>query len=97
MPEPEWVGHRLDDAGGAKVGRIVGLIAGQGAEPGWLQTKIGRLGHVTAVPAADAVEGAGCVWVPYGRDVIRSAPRVAQHGELKPEAERELRRHYDVG
>lgn len=94
MAEESWAGHRLDDSGGARVGTIVGLIAGAEGEPGWLRARLGRLGRFTAVPAGDAVQGAGCVWVPYRRDLIRAAPRIESKGELDAGAERALREHY---
>jgi hypothetical protein len=85
-----WVGHRLDAADG-QAGKVVSVV---GAE--WLIVRTGRLGAVTAVPAADAVEGAGSVWVPFPRELIRKAPRVEAQQELGEAAERGLREHYGI-
>jgi hypothetical protein len=85
-----WIGHRLDAADG-QAGKVVSVI---GAE--WLIVRTGRLGGVTAVPAPDAVEGAGSVWVPYPRELIRKAPRVEDPKELDEAAERGLREHYGI-
>jgi hypothetical protein len=85
-----WVGLRLDCRGARGTGKVA-AVAGE-----WLVVRAGRLGRLTAVPAADAVQGAGCVWVPYERDLIRSAPRLESAGELDAERERALREHYEV-
>ena len=96
MSERDWTGHRLDDLAGAKIGRIEGVIGGEGGDPRWLRTKTGRFGQSTVVPAADAVEGADCVWVPYPRELIRAAPRVGDEARLDAGAERSLRKHYGL-
>jgi hypothetical protein len=88
-----WVGHGLDDVRGVGVGRIEAIVTGE--EPfGWLLARMGRFGHHTAVPARDAVEGVGRVWVPYPRAQIRSAPHVDAVDTIDPLMERELLAHY---
>ena len=91
-----WVGHRLDGRDGNGVGRIVGVLGDDDA-PRLLVVRTGRLGRVTAIPGAQAVEGSGCVWVPYERDLIRGAPKLDSREELDADAERRLRGHYGVG
>ena len=86
-----WAGLRLDGTDG-QLGKIAS-VAGDGPE--WLLVRLGRLGGTTAVPAAEAVEGAGSVWVPYPRDVVRKAPKV-EPGELNEATERGLREHYGL-
>ena len=90
-----WLGLRLDCPGARGVGKIVGAVAGAEAET-WLVVRAGRLGRLTAVPVRDAVEGAGRVWVPYPRELLRGAPRIDAQGELVPAAERDLREHYGI-
>jgi len=87
-----WVGHRLDSSDGA-AGKVAAVI---GEGPEWIVVRTGRLGGVTAVPAADAVEGAGAVWVPYPRELIRKAPRIERQDALDAAAERGLREHYGI-
>ncbi len=87
-----WVGQRLDCRDGT-AGKIAAVI---GEGPEWILVRTGRLGARTAVPAADAVEGAGAVWVPYPRELIRKAPRIEPQGELDAAAERSLREHYGI-
>jgi hypothetical protein len=92
-----WVGHRLDEIGGAGVGKVEGaFVDEQTGKPEWLLARMGRFGHHTLVPARDAVEGVGRVWVPYTRDQIRAAPKIATGKPLSRDAERELLSHYGI-
>jgi len=86
-------GYGLDDVRGVGVGRIESHLHGE-QEGGWLLARMGRFGHHTAVPARDAVEGVGRVWVPFSRDQIRDAPKVDAVESLDPLMERELVAHY---
>lgn len=92
-----WAGHRLDEITGRRVGRVVGALADPDGGARWLVARMGRFGHFTLVPARDAVEGAGRVWVPYDRDRIRSAPRVEPDATPDAATERALADHYGVG
>jgi PRC-barrel domain len=91
-----WVGSRLDEIGGATVGKIEGAyVDTETGAPVWLLVKVGRFGRRSLVPARDAVAGAGHVWVPYPRDLLRGAPRVEPGEPLDIERERELSSHYE--
>jgi hypothetical protein len=92
-----WKGHGLDDVSGSGVGRIQGAFAEREGGPPWLLARMGRFGHYTLVPARDAVEGAGRVWVPYTRDHIRRAPRIEPRDGPDATTERALRAHYGLG
>jgi hypothetical protein len=92
-----WAGHRLDEIGGAGVGKVEGaFVDEQTGKPEWLLARMGRFGHHTLVPARDAVEGVGRIWVPYTRDQIRTAPKVAAGKPLARDGERELLSHYGI-
>jgi hypothetical protein len=92
-----WIGSRLDEIGGATVGRIEGVyLDQQSGEPEWLLARMGRFGRHSLVPARDAVAGVGHVWVPYEREVIRGGPRVEPGQTLDIERETELSAHYRV-
>jgi hypothetical protein len=92
-----WTGHRLDEIGGAAVGKVEGVyVDDESDRPEWLLARMGRFGHHTLVPARDAVEGVGRVWVPYTRDQIRRGPKVAAGKPLSGETERELLGHYGI-
>ena len=91
-----WIGSRVDDIYGASVGRLedVWIDPGTGA-PRWLLVKEGRFGgRSTLVPFSDATAGAGHVWVPYERDVVREAPQIEPGVPLTQQVEATLRNHY---
>ena len=58
---------------------------------------MGRIGHYTLIPARDAVEGVGHVWVPFTREQIRRAPRIDPDAPLTVATEREILAHYGLG
>ena len=89
-----WVGHRLDALDGAGTGKVAGSLCDRAGEE-WLLIRVGRFGRATAVPAAEAVEGAGCVWVPYPQALVRQAPNV-RGSALEADDERRLREHYGL-
>jgi hypothetical protein len=92
-----WIGARLDEIGGAGVGKIEGVyLDADSGEPEWLLTKMGRFGRHSLVPARDAVGGVGEVWVPYERETLRGAPRIEPGEELDLERETELSAHYEI-
>jgi hypothetical protein len=92
-----WGGYRLDEIGGANVGKIEGVFVDAGSgDPEWLLARMGRFGHYTLIPARDAVGGVKHVWVPYTRDQIRAAPKVDPRADLTASGERELLGHYGI-
>ena len=91
-----WIGFRVDDIYGAGVGRLedVWIDPGTGA-PRWLLVNEGRFGgRSTLVPFGDATAGAGHVWLPYDRDVVRNAPQIEPGVPLTQQVEATLRNHY---
>ena len=93
-----WNGHRLDEIGGAAVGKVEGAyVDASSGRPEWLLSRMGRFGHFCLVPARDAVGGVGHVWVPYTRDQIRRAPRIEPKSELTRSREDEFLAHYGIG
>lgn len=91
-----WIGSRVDDIYGAQIGRLedVWIDPGTG-QPRWLLIKEGRFGgRATLIPFEDATAGAGHVWVPYERDVVRDAPQIEPGAPLTQQVEISLRRHY---
>jgi hypothetical protein len=93
-----WAGSRLDEIGGARVGKLEGVyVDAESGEAEWLLARMGRFGRHTLVPAHDAVAGVGHVWVPYPRDTLRGAPRVEPGHPLDIERVAELSAHYGVG
>ena len=93
-----WSGHRLDEIAGGNVGKVDGVyVDADSGRPEWLLSRMGRFGHHTLVPARDAVAGVGHVWVPYTREQIRRAPKVAPKEELTKAREAELLGAYGIG
>lgn len=94
MPElsevSQWIGHRVDDVYGARVGRVDdAYVDPETGQPHWLLVKTSRFGDDHAlVPMDDTIAGAGHVWVPYERELIK---RSGTHGKGAPlHKEREL-------
>ena len=89
-------GHKLDEMGGAQVGRIEGRVVSESAGVELLLARMGRFGHYCLVPGRDAVAANGRVWVPYTRDQIRRAPRVEPNAPLDSESEATVLAHYGL-
>ena len=93
-----WTGYKLDEIGGASVGKVEGAyVDDESGRPEWLLARMGRFGHHCLVPARDAVAAADRVWVPYSRELIRKAPRIEPKSGLERDRERALLEHYGVG
>ena len=93
-----WLGDQLDEIGGGAAGRIDGVLVDVATgRPEWIVVRTGRFGHRTLVPAWHAVGAAGHVWVPYGRETIRGAPRGDGGRGLTRDEEERLLTHYGVG
>jgi hypothetical protein len=91
-------GFKLDEMGGAQVGKVASTLKQDGSsEAEWLVARMGRFGHFCLVPARDAVAINGRVWVPYSRDQIRRAPRVDPNGPPSAEVTTATRDHYGLG
>jgi hypothetical protein len=92
-----WVGSRLDEIGGAGVGKVEGVYVDVvTGEPEWLLARIGRFGRTALVPARYAVEAAGRVWVPWEREILRGAPRIEPGQPLDLERETALAEHFST-
>jgi hypothetical protein len=74
---------RIDDAYGARVGDVDDVYLEADGTPRWIFTRPGRV----LIPAAEAMAGAGRVWVPYEKELIKNAPAVASLDHVTPEHE----------
>ena len=96
MPElaevAQWIGHRVDDVYGARVGRVEDVyVDTETGEPHWLLAKTARFGDEHAlVPIDDTIAGAGHVWVPYERELIKRSGAHPRGAPLHKERELEL-------
>jgi hypothetical protein len=95
----KWLGHRVDEVGGAGIGRVHGLfVEAEGGEPTWLIAKLGRRrGPLVAVPLRDCAAGGGRVWVAHRRETIRRAPVVDPTRPLLREHELTICAHFGIG
>jgi len=93
-----WIGFRVDDVYGARVGKVEDVYVDHDrGTPCWILTKMGRFSDAHAlIPLQDAVAGAGHVWVPYEKDLIRRAPQIAIGAPVAQERETMLCAHYGV-
>jgi hypothetical protein len=92
-----WAGAKLDEVGGGSVGRVEGVyVDAESGEPRWLLIRMGRFGHHSALPFSHAVGGAGRVWAPYQREIVRQAPRIDAGKPLSRERELELCGFYGI-
>ncbi|HET7484551.1 MAG TPA: hypothetical protein VFJ64_04165 [Solirubrobacterales bacterium] len=94
-----WIGHAVDDAGGAAVGQVHGFfVDAGGGEPTWLIARQGRVrGTLVAISLRDCAGGGGRVWVAHRGDAIRSAPVVDPTRPLLREHELTICAHYGIG
>jgi hypothetical protein len=94
-----WVGHAVDDVGGAAVGQVQGLfVDAEGGEPTWLVARQGRVrGTIVAIPLRDCAGGGDSVWVAHTGDAIRGAPVVDPTRPLLREHELTICAHYGIG
>lgn len=91
-----WTGWRVQDFGGARLGRVAGvLVDRQTGEPIWLHVVDSR-GRYRCVPFAGVVAGAGRITVAQSRRQVDRTPLLAPDGALTSRLERELCRTYGV-
>lgn len=91
-----WVGFKVDEMGGSSVGKIDEvLVDAESGEPSWLVIRMG-LRRRSAIPFEFTAAGVGHVWIPYGKDAVRSAPEVDPRSGLDRAAELTLCEHYAI-
>ena len=84
---------------GEKIGRAGQVyLDDQTGEPSWVTAKTGLFGTSESfIPLQGAdVEGHD-VRVPYSKHQVKDAPRIESDGNLSPEEEDRLYRHYEIG
>ena len=91
------IGARVDDVRGTPVGRIESLLVDAATQtPTWFVIRRGRFGRRSAIPAPFAAHAGGHVWIPFSRDVVRTAPDVDPAEGLSRDDERRLAEHFGV-
>ena len=93
----DWTGYRIDEFGGTSVARVQSVyVDTESGEAVWVVAKLGRFGKVIAIPFLDCAAGAGHIWVPYTRTILRAAPVVDPAKPLTREQELSICEHYGV-
>lgn len=94
MPDAlSWLGMRIDDAYGARVGDVDDVYLEADGTPRWIFTRPGRV----LIPAREAMAAGGRVWVPYEKELIKNAPAVASLDHVTPEHEAATWRWFSRG
>jgi sporulation protein YlmC with PRC-barrel domain len=94
-----WRGMKMVDADGDKIGTIEDVFLDrQTGEPAWAAVKTGLFGRKqTLVPIHDAgLTEDNEVRVRLQKEKVKDAPRIDAEGELTPEEERTLWKHYGL-
>jgi uncharacterized protein (TIGR02271 family) len=94
----EWRGRDAVDRDGGKLGSIDEIyMDAESGRPEWLAVKLGLFGsQLSFVPIAGAREVESGVQLPYEKEQIQDAPKAEADGELSPEEEAGLYRHYGL-
>ena len=102
----KWIGHEVDEIGGAKIGRVHEFFADTASgEPTWLIAALSRGGlsfrrrprRLVAIPLRDCAGGGGRVWTAHERETIGTAPTVDPSRPLLHEHEIAICSHYGIG
>lgn len=94
----EWHGRTMLDVDGEKIGKIDAIYLDQESDqPEWALVNTGLFGTKSSfVPLAGAASSGEDVRVAVDKARVEDAPRIDADGELSPEEEATLFRHYDV-
>jgi uncharacterized protein (TIGR02271 family) len=104
MPAPSiqtaqaWQGRTMVGPDGAKIGPIDAIyLDDQTGQPEWALVNTGLFGTKSSfVPLAQAEDIGDSVQVPYGKQLVKDAPRVDTDQHLSEAEEQELWRHYGL-
>ncbi|VXC15933.1 Photosystem reaction center subunit H [Arthrobacter sp. 9AX] len=90
-------GGNVIGSDGTKIGGIGQIYAADDtSEPTWVTVKTGLFGtHESFVPLDSATQDGNDIVVPYTKDKVKDAPRVAPDGHLEPEEEDQLYTYYE--
>jgi hypothetical protein len=93
-----WQGRTMVDRDGDRIGSIEDIYADdQSGEPEWALVKTGLFGTKSSfVPIVQASQRDGDVQVPYGKQLVKDAPRIEADQHLSEAEEQQLWRHYGL-
>jgi uncharacterized protein (TIGR02271 family) len=92
----QLTGATVYGADGNKIGSVGQVyLDNRTNDPQWVTVKTGLFGtKETFVPLDKASFAGDRVEVPYSKDQVKGAPRIDENGDLTPDEENELYRHY---
>jgi uncharacterized protein (TIGR02271 family) len=94
-----WRGREVIGSDGEKIGKVEDIyLDRQSGEPEWAAVKGGLFGtKISFVPLVDASPTGEELRVPYDKATVKDAPKIDADGELSPQEEERLYRHYGRG
>jgi uncharacterized protein (TIGR02271 family) len=94
----EWRGRTVVDSGGDKIGTLEEIyLDTDTGEPEWGTVNTGLFGMKQSfVPLAGSSPVRGDVSIPYTKDQVKDAPSIDPDGDLTPDEEERLYRHYGI-
>lgn len=92
----EWRGRTVVDSDGDKIGTLEEIyLDTDTGQPEWGTVNTGLFGMKQSfIPLAQSNPARGEVVVPYSKSQVKDAPSIDPDGELSPEEEQQLYRHY---
>ena len=94
----DWRGRTVVDASGDKIGKLDEIYVDRATDkPEWAIVNTGLFGSKSSfIPLAGAEPSGEELRVDVDKEQVKEAPRVEPDGELSPEEETQLFRHYGV-
>jgi uncharacterized protein (TIGR02271 family) len=94
----ELRGEQVSDRDGDKIGKLEEIYLDQETgKPAWALVKTGLFGSAgTFVPLAGATQDDDGLRVPYEKSLVKDAPNMEADGELSPDEESRLYKHYGL-
>lgn len=94
-----WIGRRVNAGFGTGIGRLEDIwIDTDSGEPAWLLIREGRfMGSARKlVPIAGATESGDRIWLPYDKELIRTAPPIDPDRMFTAAEAARLREHFGI-
>jgi stress response protein YsnF len=93
----DWRGRTVVDRDGDKIGTFDELYLDESDRPAWAAVTTGLFGmRQTFVPLSEAQADGDALRVPFGKDMVKDAPRIDPDSQLDAEEEAVLYRHYGL-
>lgn len=95
MDSTDLLGRVLVDRDGDPIGKVTDIVSDpRTLEPEWLVVKVGRLSGEHLVPVKSVTSSDGALTGDFGKEEVRTTPRVRQHTLPTQDERTALWRHY---